>query len=363
MPNRSTPTTTSTRAARGRRVRLRNIFLATAVPATVGCAAVDTRGAWAERPPTPAPDATLSYGEHRQKSVHNAYERGPSIAEQLGRHRFRSVELDIHTGKAGRATPTDDWYVYHVDFPGLDGSSCRTLRDCLREIASFQRAEPDHDVLTVFVDLKDPFGPGHGPRDLDRVLRAELGSALLEPIDLVARCPEAATLEDAVAGRCRWPSLGELRGRVVVALTGGSLCRDTAPLRGYMGVDATRRAAFVAPNVDDGCALDVQRDRGDVVFFNLAHGSFHHARAIAEAGLVSRAYQGGMEGGLDDPGVWFEAADAGVNILATDRVDAARHPWTDVLVAPAPAIGRDQARTAAPLAADVARGRSMRATR
>ena len=291
------------------------------------------------------------------------------LTEQLSRHRFRSVELDIHTGKSGRPTPEDDWYVYHVDFPGLDGSSCRTLRECLGEIAAFQREVPDHDVLTVFVDLKDDFAADHAPADLDALLRATLRGALLEPVDLVARCPRASTMEDAIAGTCAWPALGDLRGKVIVALTGGDLCAEESRLRDYVGVDATRRAAFVAPNASDTCPVDVQTQEGDVLFFNLARGSFHHAADVARAGLVSRAYHGGMEGGLDDPGVWHEAAAAGVNILATDRVDPDRHPWTDVVIAPAARAGAtqratiDQSAKAAPPQARVAADRAIRATR
>lgn len=332
----------------------------------VGCSALAT---WCPRQPPASPDASLSYGAWRQKSVHNAFERSAPLTEQLSRHHFRSVELDIHTGKSGRPTPEDDWYVYHVDFPGLDDSSCSTLRECLREIDTFHREAPDHDVLTVFVDLKDDFAADHAPADLDALLRATLRGALLEPVDLVARCPQAATMEDAVAGTCAWPALGELRGKVVVVLTGGDLCAEESRLRDYVGVDATRRAAFVAPNASDACPVDVQTQEGDVLFFNLARGSFHHAAAVARAGLVSRAYQGGMEGGLDDPGVWQEAASAGVNILATDRIDADRHPWTDVVIAPTSRAEVSQraemaqgAKVALPQAR-VAGDRAIRATR
>lgn len=365
MPSRFTPSSTPATTI-WRRLHLGGAAVAhalvvvAAVPLMIGCSALAT---WCPRPPPASPDASLPYGAWRQKSAHNAYERGAPLTEQLARHRFRSVELDIHTGKSGRPTLEDDWYVYHVDFPGLDGSSCETLRECLREIEAFHRASPEHDVLTVFVDLKDDLAaPDHAPADLDALLRAMLRDALVEPVDLLARCPLAETMEDAVAGRCSWPALGELRGKIVVALTGGDLCADESRLRDYVGVNATRRAAFVAPEASDACPVDVQTQEGDVLFFNLARGSFHHAAEVARAGLVSRAYGGGLDGGLDDPGAWLEAASAGVNILATDRIDADRHPWTDVMTAPAQRA-KEQPATAARPQVRVAGERSIRATR
>lgn len=283
----------------------------------------------------PVPDATLSYARWQQKSVHNAYERDESLADQLAVHGFRSLELDVHRERFGEPTLPGEWYVYHADFPGFDRSSCATLAECLAPVAAYHRRVPDHDVLTLFVDLKQDFeAPRHRPQDFDDRIRSSLPpGALLEPRELLTRCGRSSTLRAAVTGACSWPSVGELRGRILVVTTGGDLCAEDGRLASYVagGREALRRAAFVAPRVSDDCPF-VRQDRASyAIFFNLDLASIGHAPAISRAGLVSRAYGGGIAGGLDDPEAWSEAAAAGIQILATDRVDRSLDPWTDRL--------------------------------
>ncbi len=297
------------------------------------------------------PDDALPYDRWRQKSVHNAYDRRESIHAQLAEHGFRSVELDIHESRLGIGAKARDWWVFHVDLPGFDDSSCDTLSECLGEIDAFRSEAPQHDVLTLFIDLKDAFGrESHGPRELDALMRAAFpAGSLYEPRDLLARCPEAAGLREAVTGDCGWPTLGELRGRVLVVLTGGDLCRRGSALRAYLEGTTSERAAFVAPELSEACSLKTQSRVHGSIFFNLRGDAHHHAREIAQSGLVSRGYGGGLQGGINDRTKWREALEAGVQILATDRVDAERDPWTNVLTVPRPAprqvASREEAQT------------------
>lgn len=285
------------------------------------------------------PDDALPYDRWRQKSVHNAYDRRESIHAQLTEHGFRSLELDIHESRLGIGAKERDWWVYHYDLPGFDDSSCDTLGECFAEIDAFRSEAPLHDVLTVFVDLKEAFErPTHGPRELDARIRSSLpAGSLYEPADALARCPEASHLRAAVSGSCGWPTLGELRGRVIVVLTGGDLCRPDSPLRAYLDGTSSARAAFVATELSEDCDLDTQARVPEAVFFNLRGDALHQAEQIARLGLVSRGFSGGLQGGINDRDEWREALEAGVQILATDRVDAERDPWTNVLTVPRPA--------------------------
>ena len=272
----------------------------------------------------------------QQKSVHNAYDQGETVSQQLEEHRFRSVEFDVHNGKRGRAPLAGDWYVYHADFPGFDGSSCRTLTECLGQVTSWHRTHPDHEVLTLFVDLKDSFEAGHTPDLLDQKLTRGLddGAAMLKPRSVLARCPGATTLREAVTGGCGWPTMGELRGKIIVALTGGDVCERGSKLGAYAGSNdvAANRAAFIAPNVRSSCPFSVHGQKApQAILFNLDHNNLGQATSIAQAGLVSRAYYGGLTGGLDDAQAWADARTAGAQFLATDRIDARRYPWVDRL--------------------------------
>ncbi|MDF2693646.1 MAG: hypothetical protein K0S65_2029, partial [Labilithrix sp.] len=79
--------------------------------------------------------ADVPYDRAIQKSVHNAYERDEPLLDQLVYHRVRSLELDVHTRREGASAPARDWFVYHEDYPGLRGTTCLQLSDCLGQIA------------------------------------------------------------------------------------------------------------------------------------------------------------------------------------------------------------------------------------
>src|SRR6185436_19762467 len=102
----------------------------------------------------------------------------------------------------------------------------------------------------------------------------------------------------SVTAPCRWPKLADLRGRVVVVATGGTLCQKSN-VGDYGGAAPRSRAVFMAPNVDGGCPFASYTAKPDVVFFNMDDGNLPQAKPIHAAGLVSRAYQGGLQGGFD----------------------------------------------------------------
>jgi hypothetical protein len=272
------------------------------------------------------------YHEVQQKAVHNSYERDEALLDQLIYHRVRALELDIHIGKWTWPDVPGDWYVYHTNGPGLNNTSCHRFSDCLRELSAFQRATPDHEVTTVFVDLKDAFkADGHTPEDLDTRIRSGLDkSALFTPADLLARCPGATSLRAAVAGGCAWPALAELRGKIIFALTGGDLCGSDSVLGAYLGQGAatTSRVAFVAPDLTDACPLSkLDTIAPDAVFFNMDYPNADKAKGAHAAGLVSRVYYGGVTGGLDQEDHWNTARADKAHFLATDKVNFEETPW------------------------------------
>ncbi len=268
------------------------------------------------------PAAGTPYDQAQELTIHNAYERPMSIGAQLGAG-VRSLEIDVHATKRGRVTRAGDWYVYHVDLPTLDRTQCDRLSSCLDAIAAFHRAHPAHAPMTIFVDLKDDFGPGHRPADLDRMLVARLGrGAMVTPADLTAACPSATNASGAVR-TCGFPTVAALRGRVLFALTGGGACQRAgpeAPLRAY--AKERRRVAFIAPSLNNRCDLSAtRRDAPATVFFNMDFAHRAEARAVGAAGLSARIYYGLLAGGLDLPAAFEEARATGATFLATDRLD------------------------------------------
>lgn len=276
---------------------------------------------------SPGPD--VPYSQVVQKSSHNSYEREEPLLDQLLYHRIRSVELDVHVSRRGSAELDGDWFVYHEDLPFFRDTSCATASTCLAQIAAFHRAVPRHEVTTVFVDLKDGFSPGHMPADLDAVLARSLGrEAIFAPADAMKRCPGATSLRDALAGTCSFPTLAELRGRVVVAVTGGSACDASSPVRSYGADSALERLAFLAPNVDAACPVSTQdADPNGPVFANMDWNARGQVADVKARGFVGRIYRGGIIGGLDTRAELETARAVGAVHLATDKASFEADAW------------------------------------
>ena len=168
--------------------------------------------------------ADLRYNEVRQTSSHNTFQRSEGIYDQVVYWRIRSLEIDLHRGKPFRDALKKDWYIYHV--AGIDpDTTVDRFSGFLQICSGIQRAIPGHEVITVFLDVKDPFHKRASAAQSAAVLDGLLINALGEdhiyrPRDLLAREPGAASLQEAVAAQ-GWPRLEELRGKFLFVLTGG----------------------------------------------------------------------------------------------------------------------------------------------
>ncbi|RJS21924.1 hypothetical protein DRW03_16485 [Corallococcus sp. H22C18031201] len=220
----------------------------------------------------------LRYNQVYQRSLHNAYEMGKSagVMDQLVYYGIRDVEWDLRSQPISNVCGTDhhpanDWYVYHSPWQPSDYGRFNTLSDGLRLLAAFQSAMPLHEVFTLHLELKggadggscdvafpdatanSTHNPGRQtPEGLDARLRAQLGAALFTPSDLLALCPGATTLQQAVA-TCGWPLLETLRGKILVTLHAGNwngvnYAEESYDL--YAGPNSSAalgRTAFLAP--------------------------------------------------------------------------------------------------------------------
>jgi len=271
----------------------------------------------------------VPYDRAVQRSIHNAYERFEPLLDQLVYHRVRSIELDLHVRREGAIAPSGDWFVYHEDNPVMRRSSCSQLSDCLGQLAAFHAAVPRHEVVTLFVDLKESFETGHRPADLDGTLARALGrSNIVAPADLMAACPGATSIRDAVTGACTFPTLRALRGKFIVVATGGTACSSSSAVSGYAGDHASARLAFIGPNVDPSCPVEAYEARPDVVFFNMSFDERASAAALRSKGLVTRVYRGGVPGGLATAFEFEAARLAGATHLATDKTSFEQDRWS-----------------------------------
>lgn len=275
-----------------------------------------------------APDAgdggapSPSYDGVQAKASHNSYERDEPLFDQLVHHKVRALELDIHNGKRFQPSLANDFYVYHFDAPGFDGTSCTKLSDCIGALAAYHRAVPEHEVVTVFVDVKDDFEAFHSPDDLDAQLLKLGRSTLFTPADWLARCPGAASLRGAITPPCTMPKLDELRGKVVFALTGGTSCGAGAKLEAYVAGGAEKRLGFIAPETSQECSLaEYEANKKHVVFLNFEAGATATASEAARARYLTRVYN------LNDSASFGRAKAAGAHFLGTNNVNAIEDPW------------------------------------
>ncbi|MGW5441749.1 phosphatidylinositol-specific phospholipase C domain-containing protein [Streptomyces asiaticus] len=208
--------------AHGHARRTGTVAVAAAAAALCLTAPAEARPATAD---DPSYSATTSVG------VHNAYEKAkyPYFADALDSG-ASLLELDVWTNAFGAG-----WRVSHSNPLGND-NNCenaagpgelrtkprdQSLAGCLADMRAWHQAHPGHRPILVKVEMKDGFNgkKGRGPADLDALLGATLGDAVLRPADVVGG---HATLDEAVrAGG--WPSRSALAGKFVVELIPGTV--------------------------------------------------------------------------------------------------------------------------------------------
>lgn len=262
------------------------------------------------------PGVSLRYNDVQWTASHNSYAQEKDVFFQLQEWRLRSIEFDLHTKKrrlgATENAPAGDWLVYHT--PSDDFTNCRLLSDCLTRVKTFHDSNPRHDVITIFFDMEGVGEPGHTEDDLYNLFRRALPQgAIFSPADLMAACPAAASLQEAVTREgCAWPLLSELEGKFLLVVSDG---REAFLKAGY---DVKKDLVFlVAKNPK---ASELQRDP-NLVFFNMS-GPNPLAATVLQAGFVSRCYW------LNQKESFEKARELGAHHLATDKIDPAAYPWS-----------------------------------
>lgn len=256
---------------------------------------------------------TLPYNQVSFKASHNSYDRDETLAEQLHwdpdkpwQGGCRGLELDINQSDEGNY-----WSVGHV---GGYSDSERQLSQFLAELSVWSRDNPGHDVVTLYLDLKEVH-EGFAA-DLDSYVLDYLTVPLYRPVELMG---SQSNLENG-ARYNGWPTLNDLRGKFIVVLSGDSGAKDA-----YAHDNPRERVCFADKDFDQDEAPESQSR----VFFN-----YHlYERDDDEWGPVFTAQaprrESIMRGYVINEGdFWGEVLAAGANLLSTDRVRG--HEWAKV---------------------------------
>ncbi|MFM2480361.1 Ca2+-dependent phosphoinositide-specific phospholipase C [Celerinatantimonas sp. YJH-8] len=281
-------------------------------------------------------DNDVRYNQVRQKSSHNSYQRTEGYPDQALYWRIRSMEIDIHNSNDGAGWPklAGNWYVYHASVVDQD-SSVNTLADALDVLWAFHQAVPDHEVISLWLDLKDSFDASadQTPASLDQLLIHKLGrEQIWGAPDLIADYPNLQAAVDAQG----WPTLAQLRGKFIFGCTTGNLSSTSSVLNQYVenGATANQRLCFVTPEITSTHDITAHNY---AVMFNLSASHTQLAQSVFEAGFVSRAY------GLNSKSNWQTGWNAKANHLGTNKVNALEDSWarTDLTQTGYPFTGID----------------------
>lgn len=255
----------------------------------------------------------LPYNQVSFKASHNSYDRDESLVEQLHwsstepwQGGCRGLELDINQSEEG-----NQWSVGHVG--GYDEDE-RQLSQFLAELRAWAEADPGHDVVTLYLDLKEVhegFQSG-----LDSYVLSYLDRPMYRPVDLMGSYD---TLEKGARGN-GWPTLNALRGKFIVVLSGDAGAKET-----YAHDNPRARVCFA----DKDFGEDEPPHSQTRVFFNynLSEGDYDEWGPVftdqaPRPETIMRGYV------INEDDFWGDALSSGANLLSTDRVRG--HDWAKV---------------------------------
>lgn len=241
------------------------------------------------------------YDEIFRKACHNCYEKQYSDSLFTAFTYTKSIEIDFYDQSnyfTGGGEKPQYWYVRH-DTGGGNENCCSGsggLETCLTDIQNWSIANPDHDVITVFLDKKQTWGDDgeqRGPKDLDILIQNCIPvEKLYRPFQLKG---SYKSLRQA-AQNGAWPNMNELRNKIIFVLTGGELLNHNKTQSQYVKQRGNEAILFVAPDTDDQFDILKNPDQFDekesdwVVFYNIEIGDELLAPLIRGMGYVSRVW-------------------------------------------------------------------------
>eukprot|EP00002_Diphylleia_rotans_P021580 TRINITY_DN4198_c0_g1_i2.p1 TRINITY_DN4198_c0_g1~~TRINITY_DN4198_c0_g1_i2.p1 ORF type:complete len:528 (-),score=126.26 TRINITY_DN4198_c0_g1_i2:226-1809(-) len=266
----------------------------------------------------------IRYNHIRQKSAHNSYQRIEGVADMAAYWQLRSVEMDLHIDKLLRPGISNDWYVYHTtsDFK----SNIDKMSNFLDVCQGIQKALPNHEIITVWMDHKDEgkWGEaGHTPADFDRLVRSKLGNGVFTPNDLINRVPSSLrndsrriTLKEAVR-LSGWPTLRELRGKFMFIWTASDAMLAQYINERYTNGPDSDPIAFGGQSL--GSSADLWKNE-NIVIFNMPYSNRQLGEEVYRSGFISRVYTINTETEWNNVNQYFHH-------IATDKVNVYRDSW------------------------------------
>jgi hypothetical protein len=261
-------------------------------------------------------DDELTLSHVQSKGTHNSYHVAPDpfvladwnythapLDEQLDNEGVRQIELDLNF------EPVDGVFeVYHF-YRSDEGTTCRRLTQCLEDVKSWSDQHPGHKPVAIMLELKDLYVADSADEFIAN-LEGEITSVwpeqrIITPDEVRGTSP---TLRQGLIDN-GWPTLGQLRGRVLFWLDESEEFHDHYT---FGGTSLEGRLAFIDSELDAPYAAIMNQN-------NPVSGADAIAAAAAQNLLVrTRLDRIGDETIELDPTLVDAALTSGAHFLSTD---------------------------------------------
>ncbi len=266
-------------------------------------------------------DDTLRMNHLQAVGTHNSYHIQPSpetipewsythlpLDEQLETQGVRKLELDFYYGRQGY------FEIYHLR--GLDDqTTCLVFTDCLKIIKRWSDAHASHHPILVLLEPKLPIHETNGAAHLQK-LEAEILEVwplerLVTPDLIQDQGGGSPDLRTAVETH-GWPTLGEVRGRLMFVLHDTEGWRDV-----YLGPEGSTRGKIIFPEAGS----DLTASFAAYHSLNDPVGSLATIQAALAAGHLvrTRADTAGAAPVPPDYGPLEAALASGAHYISTDH--------------------------------------------
>lgn len=226
---------------------------------------------------------SVPYNHWFQSGPHNTYEHNEPSLNLTSLYDYllnvsSLIELDIHS------STNSDWRVYHK-YSNEQVNCGGYLSKALDEVKMFHNNHPEHHVITVWMELKGKdIWDNANPETLNDIFKEHLGESFIySPENFLLKNNSDNLREAANKG---WPTLGELRGKIIIVLFNHNSSKIAWPTNKILikyNKEATYKKAFIAGrmygknngsgNVDKPEYFD-DKNKNDIVFYSLKGDSY-----------------------------------------------------------------------------------------
>ncbi|PVD53855.1 hypothetical protein DC498_00195 [Terrimonas sp.] len=276
----------------------------------------------------------IEYNKNYSLACHNCYL--PNLANKIEDvfSYTTSIEIDIWDNEVasgllgtilGSNKMNKDWYVKHEPHKKGNLNCCGgTFQSCLSRIKLWSDENPNHNVITIFIDKKENWSDNNEtrkPSDLDDlILRTFTKEKIFTPFMLLK---EKTNLKEALLVS-KWPTLDSLKGKFIFVITNGTEITSRNPLDEYLSSQKQNSICFVAPEIhtenEIANPLNIsQTNSSNVIFYNLKYNSKLLANKLNSLNYLSRVY-----GSPETIDTYNELVKGKVNFIAIDNYKLAK---------------------------------------